>query len=403
MGYLHKPQPLWWRKVLFQVHLWVGIILGIYIIVVAVTGSILVFKDELAMLSYPNLMHAARADESARAELPTVIERARVAYPQHKLVSAYAPGVFGETFLLYMEAPGENWLYVFADPADGHVIGALDLKSSWLFWVTDLHFRLLAGEVGFILNGIGAAFLVLLCFSGMVLWWPGIRKWTRALKVNFRRSWKRINFDLHSAVGFWTLAIIFMWALSGMYFVWPKQFEAIVGKVSSVASATEPAFDIQPRPEGQSADLRNVAALARAASPASRLSGIYLPEDPKAPITVFMARKNIGDFSQMDHVYFDPSSGKQLAVWHAGVNPTLGGKLLYWLGPLHFGVYWGLPVKIIWATLGLSLPLLTVTGALMYWNRSLSRLWKQLKAGRRMRASRKLSPHDLEEPSFTDD
>lgn len=402
MGYLHKPQQLWWRKVLFQVHLWVGIILGIYMIVVALTGSILVFKDELAMLSYPKLMHAARANESARAELPTVIERARVAYPQHKLVSAYAPGVFGETFLIYMEAPRENWLYVFADPADGHVIGALDLKSSWLFWAADLHFRLLAGEVGFILNGIGAGFLALLCVTGTALWWPGIRKWAWALKVNFRRSWKRINFDLHSAVGFWTLAIIFMWALSGMYFVWPKQFEAVIGKFSSVASATEPAFDLPPPATGRSADLRRVAALAQAASPASRMSGIYLPEDPKIPITVFMARKNIGDFSQMDHVYFDPSSGTQLAVWHAGVNPTLGGKLLYWLGPLHFGVYWGLPVKIIWATLGLSLPLLTVTGALMYWNRALGRLWRQLKAGRRKRVSPRRLPQEVEEPSFTD-
>lgn len=400
MGYVDKPQHLWWRKVLFQVHLWVGIILGIYIIVIAVTGSILVFKNELAVLSYPRLMHTAPADEKKQAELATVIERARAAYPKLKFVSAYVPGVFGETFLAYMEGPDENWLYVFADPADGHLLGALDVKSSWLFWVADLHYRLLAGEVGFILNGIGAGFLVLLCVTGMVLWWPGIKKWTRALKVNFARSWKRINFDLHSAAGFWTLAIIFMWALSGVYFVWPKQFEATVGQVSSVSEAVEPKIEVSPATEGHSADLRRMAVDAQAASPASRLSGIYLPEDPKSPVTVFMGRKDVSNFSQMDHVYFDPSSGKQLAIWHAGVNSTLGSKLIYWLAPLHFGIYWGLPVKIIWAALGLSLPLLTVTGALMYWNRSLGRLWKRLKVGRRKRVSPQHLPRDLEQPSL---
>jgi uncharacterized iron-regulated membrane protein len=39
--------------------------------------------------------------------------------------------------------------------------------------------------------------------------------------------------------------------------------------------------------------------------------------------------------------------------------------------PLHFGTLWGLGPKILWAFLGMSLPTLTVTGLLMYWNRKL--------------------------------
>jgi uncharacterized iron-regulated membrane protein len=56
-----------------------------------------------------------------------------------------------------------------------------------------------------------------------------------------------------------------------------------------------------------------------------------------------------------------------------------------WIGPLHFGTFGGhglagLVVKAIWVVLGLTPPLLTVTGFLMYWNRFLSKKWAKLKS-----------------------
>ena len=49
--------------------------------------------------------------------------------------------------------------------------------------------------------------------------------------------------------------------------------------------------------------------------------------------------------------------------------------------PLHFGTYWGMTVKVVWALAGLAIALLTITGALMYWNRALRRKWKHLRSG----------------------
>ena len=395
MGYIDKPQRLWWRKILFQVHLWVGVILGLYIIVIGLTGSILVFRDELALLSHPDLNFENSADPAGWPDLTKVMKNAQAEYPEYKLVSAYMPTAVTKGFLVYMEGANERWLYLIANPADGRIAGSMDLKTSWLFWMSDLHIRLLAGNVGWILNGLGGAFLVLLTVTGLVLWWPGIKTWRRALTINWKRSWKRINFDLHSAIGFWTLSIVSMWALSGVYFVFPKQFEAVVNYVSPVAGGVEPQVKLPPPVIGQSADMQSLLAQAQAASPASRLAGIYIPENAKGPITVFMARKALMDFSQMDRVYFDPSSGKQLAIWRSGINPTLGSKFVYWLGPLHFGVYWGTGIKILWAALGLSLPVLTITGTLMYWNRSLSKYWAKLKSRSHLRALREELPEEV--------
>src|SRR5215475_1848765 len=45
--WISQPQTVWLRKAVFQVHLWSGIGIGLYVLLVSVTGSILVYRNEL--------------------------------------------------------------------------------------------------------------------------------------------------------------------------------------------------------------------------------------------------------------------------------------------------------------------------------------------------------------------
>jgi len=216
-AFLRRPRQVWLRRALFQVHLWVGIIVCVYSLLIGVSGSVLVFEEELARIFRPGLMKAS-APGGQQACLPHVVDAVRRAYPDRKIEAVYAPGVRGENYVAYL---GET-RSVFVDAVTGRILGHLD--KGWLEWVEDLHFRLLAGRTGLIVNGIGAASLLVLCISGIVIWWPGVKTWKRALGVDFRRRWQRINFDLHSSIGFWVLAILSVWAVSGIYFVWPEAF-----------------------------------------------------------------------------------------------------------------------------------------------------------------------------------
>src|SRR5579863_9973896 len=51
--WVRQPQKIWLRKVLFQVHLWSGIALGLYILMMSVTGSVLVYSNELYRAATP--------------------------------------------------------------------------------------------------------------------------------------------------------------------------------------------------------------------------------------------------------------------------------------------------------------------------------------------------------------
>jgi uncharacterized iron-regulated membrane protein len=63
--------------------------------------------------------------------------------------------------------------------------------------------------------------MLLLCLTGAIIWWPGIRQWRRALNVKWDARIGRISWDLHSALGFWTFLFLVVWGVSGFYFCFP--------------------------------------------------------------------------------------------------------------------------------------------------------------------------------------
>ncbi len=130
--------------------------------------------------------------------------------------------------------------------------------------------------------------------------------------MNFSRSWRRINFDLHSAIGFWTLLILSMWAFSGIYFIWPKPIESFVDRFSSIASANPPQFVVPPRGNGSWVDLHRMILEAERSSPNAKLAGAFFPGEGKGVLTLLMARGAPRNFTSMDYIYFDPASGNQL-------------------------------------------------------------------------------------------
>jgi uncharacterized iron-regulated membrane protein len=146
--WLQHPEKSPFRNILFQIHLCIGAALSMYVLLMSMTGSVIVFRNQL-------------------------------------------PPKF---------------------PVE---------------WMVNLHENLLAGSIGRVGNGIGAVCLTLLCLTGAVIWWPGIRSWRRSLKVDWRTHFARISWDLHSALGFWMFLFLLLWGISGVYFAFPAVFNGL--------------------------------------------------------------------------------------------------------------------------------------------------------------------------------
>jgi uncharacterized iron-regulated membrane protein len=211
--WIERPQSLWFRKALFQVHLWVGIGVGVYVLLIGVTGAALVFRDEM---EHGLSSHIERATPPPAKDLLALADTVRAQYPDRILTSIRNPTPEEPNVRAYLRK-NEDYLAVDISAVTGAILAVKSSETSFLRWLQLLHFDLLSGRTGRIVNGVGALFLLLLCLTGLFIWWPGIKNWKRSLQVDFTKRWKRANWDVHSAAGFWSMAVIVMWAVTGAY------------------------------------------------------------------------------------------------------------------------------------------------------------------------------------------
>jgi len=135
--------------------------------------------------------------------------------------------------------------------AGGKTVSYKGLLYHWLSWLGKLHGSLLMDSEGMTANAIGGFLLAVLCLTGIVVWWPGIVAWRQALTIRANVGWKRLAFDLHGVVGFWSFAALLMWGVTGGYFVFPQPFRAAVSVIAPVTLTPAPSsvgFSPVPRP-----------------------------------------------------------------------------------------------------------------------------------------------------------
>lgn len=244
---------------MFQIHLWSGLVLGLYVAVVCASGSAIVFRNDI--------------------------------YD-------------------WLEAGGKNVAYKA-------------LLYHWLSWLGKLHGSLLMDSDGMTANAVGGFLVGALCLTGIIVWWPGIENWRRALGIKAGAGWKRLVFDLHSATGVWSFVFLLMWGVTGGYFVFPQPFRAVVNLFAPV----NPPALVQPVP-----------AAASSASPSS---------SPRP----FRRRRPL----------------------------PAGARILRGFSYAHYGNFAGWPVKLLWVILGLAPAVLFPTAVLMWYNRVLTPAMRRLR------------------------
>jgi uncharacterized iron-regulated membrane protein len=317
-------------------HLWTGIALGVYLLAISVTGSVLVFRPELdAALKPRPITVAATGKRLSRDELRRAVLRA---YPGYKVFYVFEkrhpdPGEPTEIWLdrAGKSGAGRNRKMRLFDPYTGRDLGdSVPWDYRFFLAATEFHGSLAGGPKGRTANGIGAIFLTAMGLTGLALWWPGVLTWRRALTVDWRANWKRVNWDLHSAIGIWMAAFVLLWGITGSYLVFPVPFEKAVNRIF-------PLKQYRPIPEASTGNSPEVW-LMRVADTRIADDDEAIPQRSRAPI-----QRSFGDW------------------------------VLRWFSMLHFGNFGGLPVKILWCLLGLAPAALFGTGVRMWWNRVLSR------------------------------
>ena len=368
--FVDRPQSVLARRVIFQIHLWLGVLTGLYIFVVCATGAALVFRIDIQRAMHPALFTPRTS--GPLADPVAVMESVQKAYPDSRVSGIEAPTTTRPTYLAYAASNG-RFATLLLDPVSAELLGEIP-EQSLVRTLQDLHFDLLGGRTGRLVNGVGAIVLLGMCLTGLVIWWPGRSQWTRSLRVDFRRQWKRVNWDLHSAVGIWTVALIAMWAATGAYIVFPRPIGLAINRISPLTPAATP----QAKPAQAAGSRRSWQALvdeARRRVPEQHVARVVLPATETSPFLVMFSRvQPTPGNPELTSVYLDPYTDEAVTVPPPARRST-GDVVMAWLMPLHFGNFGGNGVRVVWLLFGMAPPVLFVTGFVMWWTRVVRARW----------------------------
>lgn len=208
------------RKLIFNVHLWVGLTVGAVLVMAGVTGTVLVFGKEIDAALNPELLRVTPGD--GRVSLQHAVSAVAATYPEHPISYIRMPRGPAETY--EVTTLGIEPLEIFVDPYLGTILGARGTTEGLVNALFDLHVHLLAGESGERVMGVVGLLTLLLVLSGVVVWWPGLRRWWEAFLVRRRAGWKRVNFDLHRAGGIWSALFLAVTAATGAGLIFHDAF-----------------------------------------------------------------------------------------------------------------------------------------------------------------------------------
>ena len=210
------------RKAWFQVHKWIGLILAVVIIPISITGSALVWHDQI-----DEWMHPARHSGYGAATLASTdyAEAARRALGEgERLSKVEIPHEPGEPVVASATRPGKGRpvrLMIYLDPADARLVEKVNSGEGAFQVMHVIHGSLMIPGAGRqIVGWIGVAMLIS-SLTGIWLWWPV----TGSVRRGFR--WKRqpnLDANLHHMLGFWISVPLFVLSLTGVWISFPQLF-----------------------------------------------------------------------------------------------------------------------------------------------------------------------------------
>ncbi|WP_160717448.1 PepSY-associated TM helix domain-containing protein [Chitinophaga solisilvae] len=201
------------KKVNAWLHLWLGLVSGILVFVISITGCFIVFEQELKDLLNPELRIAPQ-EEHLLLPPSRLYETAAAAFPGREIYSVWYHGL---NRAAHISLAADSTLYV--NPYTGALL-AVKPHHDFFSFMEEGHTSLWMGrKIGHAVVSWSTFIFFLLLLSGIVLWFP--KKWNKAgvnnsFKVKWKAKWKRLNYDLHNVLGFYALLVAFVMAATGM-------------------------------------------------------------------------------------------------------------------------------------------------------------------------------------------
>ncbi len=368
-------------------HFYAGLLSVPFMILLAVTGPIYLFKAEInhTLFAYRNVVPARSTAMLAPSELTRI---ALGAVTGTRLKSYAEPASQTASALVTVKDEGGKTL-VYLDPYTGRVLDTVAADAEFMFVTRKLHSLVYFGTyASYLVEAVGG-FALILVVTGFYLWWP--RRQTGGVVTlrgtPRRRVWWR---DLHAVTGAFAGVVIFFLAFTGM--PWSKFWGAHLQDYASQAGIGYPPAlwddvptsgaktdDVVTKPGWVVADAPVPSSTASGSAPITLDQAVAAAHDlgiargfemsvPGDATGVYTAAIYPGDLGKERTIHFDQYTGKPLVdLAFKDYGPV--GKAIEFGSNVHMGQQWGLVNQFVMLATCLAIVLSSGAAVVMWWKR----------------------------------
>ncbi|MFC0779604.1 PepSY-associated TM helix domain-containing protein [Flavobacterium sp. HJSW_4] len=206
------------KKKIGLLHLWLGIASGLIICIAAITGSLLVFEKEIDSTLNPDYYNVSEIGTQKKS-LDFCVDILQKEYGIKEITRISTFSNPSRTIQIVGKDSDKKVHLFSVNPYTGKVQASTLQKSRFFAVVLEIHRQLLMGETGSIIMGTSCLVFVFMLISGLILWWPKkVKNLKQRLQIKWDASFKRVVWDLHSTIGFYSFFILLIISLTGLFF-----------------------------------------------------------------------------------------------------------------------------------------------------------------------------------------
>ncbi len=352
-------------------HLWLGLISGIIVFVVCLTGTLFVFHDEVNEFVNRRALTVDVPQNAVRVPADSIIANMRQAYPG-VAVSGYtvfrdpSRSIHMMCFNRDDKRPYRGMGSAYANPYTGQII-KVDYTYGIFRWLAAIHTNLLLDKTGTHMVEIATVIFLIELITGLIWWWP--KKWTKAareksFKIKWNAKWRRVNIDLHNVLGFYSLVLAIVLTVTGLILSYEP-----VKKIFFIAfggnADQKPVYQMLPKADSLKTPLPLEYFVNKYSGryPDYRLISSSVPGPRSGAVTVKVAHETSMVTYRGKIFYLDAYTGKAIDLPEEAVK---NARYMNMNIALHIGTWYGLPAKILTFIVCLICTSLPVTGFIIW-------------------------------------
>lgn len=346
------------RSLLWKWHFIGGIISLPFVFLLAVTGTIYLFKDNYekpvkekisqvnpkgSPLSFQKQWELVKSNWSKTPDAIVFNE------DDHQ-ATEFTSGRFSHKSSFYL------------NPYTGEETGQFIPSQTDMHKVRKLHGELLMGSFGTKIIELVASWMVVLILSGMYLFWPKEQGLKGLFHIRTNLGKRVFYRDLHGVLGFWFSGLLLLILAGGFPWtdVFGSNYKWIQKETNSGFPKTWSPHAFKSTPNGLSLTLDDFSQKAKEL----RLDGTVTIGLPRTPLGVFSISNQTTDFGKMSKYHFDRYSGELLSV-SSWKDIGLMMKVRLWMMAFHQGKFgiWNFLIVLITA---LALCFMSISASISY-------------------------------------